>query len=181
VPGHVDGHELAVRAVLGQQVSVAAARTAAARLVARHGRPLEAPDGPLTHLFPDAVTLAALDPELLAMPRSRGRGLVALCGALAGGRVVLDRGGDREEVRRQLVEIPGIGPWTTDYVALRALGHPDVFLPTDVGTRDAITALGRDPQTVASLAEGWRPWRSYAQLHLWHSLTGARKDRPCGP
>ena len=176
VPGHVDGHELAVRAVLGQQVSVAAARTAAARLVAAHGRPLRTPDGPLTHLFPDAATLAALDPELFPMPRSRGRALVALCAAMARGDVVLDRGGDREEVRRELLGIPGIGRWTADYVALRALGHPDVFLPTDIGIRDALTALERDPRTAATLAEAWRPWRSYAQLHLWHSLTGARKD-----
>lgn len=85
--------------------------------------------------------------------------------------VVLDRGPDRDDVRRRLIELPGIGPWTADYIALRALGHPDVFLPTDVGTRDALVRLGRDPAAAAGLAEGWRPWRSYAQLHLWHSLT----------
>src|SRR6478609_3786000 len=171
VPGHVDGHEIAVRAVLGQQVSVPGARTVAARLVAEHGRRLAEPVDGLTHLFPDAATLAALDPEDLPMPRSRGRALIALCGALADGTIALDRGPDRDDVRRALLDIPGIGPWTADYIALRALGHPDIFLPTDIGIRDALARLGRDPATAAALAEEWRPWRSYAQLHLWQSLT----------
>ncbi len=171
VPGHVDGHELAVRAVLGQQVSVAAARTVAARLVAEHGRPLADPVDGLTHLFPDAATLAAIEPDRLPMPRSRGRALTALCAALASGDVALDRGPDRDDVRRALLAIPGIGPWTADYIALRALGHPDVFLPTDVGIRDALRLLGRpgEPPAAAALAETWRPWRSYAQLYLWQT------------
>ncbi|HEU5037437.1 MAG TPA: AlkA N-terminal domain-containing protein [Nocardioides sp.] len=171
VPGHVDGHEIAVRAVLGQQVSVAGARTVAARLVAEHGRPLSNPTDGLTHLFPDAATLAALRPEDLPMPRSRGRALIALCEALASGDLALDRGPDRDDVRRRLLAIPGIGPWTADYVALRALGHPDVFLPTDLGIRDALAGLGHEPSAAAHLAEGWTPWRSYAQLHLWQTLT----------
>ncbi|HQR28312.1 MAG TPA: AlkA N-terminal domain-containing protein, partial [Nocardioides sp.] len=166
VPGHVDGNELAVRAVLGQQVSVAGARTLAERLAGAHGVQLDgAPDG-LRLVFPDVTTLAALDPTTLPMPRSRGRALVALAGALAEGRVRLDRGADRHEVRRALLALPGIGPWTADYVALRALGHPDVFLPTDVGVRTALARLGEAP----AAAERWRPWRSYALLHLWHSL-----------
>jgi len=78
--------------------------------------------------------------------------------------------GDRDDVRLRLLEIPGIGPWTADYVAMRALGHPDVFLPTDLGIRDALRALGRDPTRAAVLAQAWRPWRSYAQLHLWQTL-----------
>lgn len=170
VPGHVDGHELAVRAVLGQQVSVAGARTVASRLVARHGRRVETTIEGLTHLFPDPGRLAALDPEDLPMPRSRGRALVALSAALASGDLALDRGPDRDDVRRALVALPGIGPWTADYIALRALGHPDVLLPTDLGTRHALTRLGRDPAAASALAEHWSPWRSYAQLHLWQSL-----------
>jgi AraC family transcriptional regulator of adaptative response / DNA-3-methyladenine glycosylase II len=178
VPGHVDGNELAVRAVLGQQVSVAGARTVAARLTAEHGRPLASgaagsipgTEG-LTHLFPDVATLAVLDPEELPMPRARGRALVALCAALADGDLALDRGPDRDAVRHALLAIPGIGPWTADYVALRALGHPDVFLPTDIGIRDALRGLDQDPAGAAGLAEGWRPWRSYAQMHLWQTLT----------
>jgi AraC family transcriptional regulator of adaptative response / DNA-3-methyladenine glycosylase II len=171
VPGHVDGHEIAVRAVLGQQVSVAGARTVAARLVEEHGRPLARPADGLTHLFPDAATLAALSPEDLPMPRARGRALIALCTALASGELALDRGPDRDDVRRGLLAIPGIGPWTADYIALRALGHPDVFLPTDIGIRDALAGLGQDPSRAGELAAGWTPWRSYAQLHLWQTLT----------
>jgi len=164
--------------VLGQQVTVAAARTAAARLTLAHGEPLaEARDG-LTHLFPTAATLAELDPEALPMPRARGRALVALCRALADDDVRLDRGADRDDVRLRLLEIPGIGPWTADYVALRALGHPDVFLPTDIGVRDALRLLGRDPADATELADGWRPWRSYAQLHLWQTLTQTATQSP---
>jgi AraC family transcriptional regulator of adaptative response / DNA-3-methyladenine glycosylase II len=171
VPGHVDGNELAVRGVLGQQVTVAAARTAAARLTLAHGERLAEPRDGLTHLFPTAAALGELDPEMLPMPRARGRALVALCRALADDGVRLDRGADRDDVRLRLLEIPGIGPWTADYVALRALGHPDVFLPTDIGVRDALRLLGRDPAEATELADGWRPWRSYAQLHLWQSLS----------
>ncbi len=175
VPGHVDGNELAVRAVLGQQVTVAAARTVAGRLTERYGETLPDPVGSLTHLFPEAGTLAMLAPEELTMPRARGRALAALCGGLADGTIALDRGPDRDAVRRTLLDIPGVGPWTADYIALRALGHPDVFLPTDIGIRDALTGLGRDPSRAAELAEAWRPWRSYAQVHLWHTLTSTKE------
>ena len=170
VPGHVDGPEVAVRAVLGQQVSVAGARTIAGRLTQAYGTPLATPSGSLTHLFPASAALAALDPENLPMPRSRGRALVALARALATGDVALDRGPDRSEVRMRLLALPGIGPWTADYIALRALGHPDVFLPTDLGVRAALAAIGVDLHQSADAAERWRPWRSYALLHLWHSL-----------
>ena len=166
VPGHVDGDEVAVRAVLGQQVTVAAARTAAARLVAEHGLPVSTDLPGLTHLFPDAATVAGLDPERLPMPRSRGRALVTLSEALATGEIALDRGPDRDDVRRRLLAVPGIGPWTADYVALRALGHPDVFLPTDVGVRRALERRG----AVSAEPGRWAPWRSYALLHLWTSL-----------
>jgi AraC family transcriptional regulator of adaptative response / DNA-3-methyladenine glycosylase II len=170
VPGHVDGDEVAVRAVLGQQVSLGAARTLAGKLTARYGKPLARPEGGLTHLFPDAATLAGVDPEELPMPRARGRALVALCRALADGDVVLDRGADRDETRRSLLALPGIGPWTADYVALRALGDPDVFLPTDLGVRDALRRGGHDPYGGEAMSQAWRPWRSYALMHLWRSV-----------
>ncbi|WP_183094743.1 AlkA N-terminal domain-containing protein [Nocardioides stalactiti] len=166
VPGHVSGDEVAVRAVLGQQVSVAGARTVAGRLVAEHGRAVPTDLPGLTHLFPSAAVIAGIDPERLPMPRARGRALTGLAAALASGDLALDRGPDRGVVREALLELPGIGPWTADYIALRALGHPDVFLPTDVGVRHALAALGgadADPAT-------WAPWRSYALLHLWTSL-----------
>jgi AraC family transcriptional regulator, regulatory protein of adaptative response / DNA-3-methyladenine glycosylase II len=175
VPGHVDGEELAVRAVLGQQVTVAAARTVAGRLTEQYGEPVAEPREGLTHLFPASAALAELEPGGLAMPRSRAGALVATSRALAEGRLSLDRGADRADVRRALLEVPGIGPWTADYIALRALGDPDVFLPTDIGIRDALRALDLRHADAADLAERWRPWRSYAQLHLWRSLSGDRR------
>jgi AraC family transcriptional regulator of adaptative response / DNA-3-methyladenine glycosylase II len=179
VPGHVDGDELAVRAVVGQQVTVAAARTTAGRLTEHYGERLDSPVPGLTHVFPTAARLAELEPEHLPMPRSRGRALVAVCRAVADGELSLDRGADRDDVRRRLLEIPGIGPWTADYIALRALGHPDVFLPTDIGIRDALRQRGLDPRDAADLAERWRPWRSYAQLHLWQTLApSSTRKRP---
>jgi AraC family transcriptional regulator of adaptative response / DNA-3-methyladenine glycosylase II len=171
VPGHVDGDEVAVRAVVGQQVSVAGARTVAGRFVQQWGEPVETDVPGLTHLFPSSAVLAEQDPEDLPMPRARGRALVGMCAALAAGDIVLDRGADRDDVRAALLALPGIGPWTADYVALRALGHPDVFLPTDIGIRDALRLLRHDPAGAAELSERWRPWRSYAQLHLWNTLT----------
>ena len=177
VPGHVDGDEVAVRAVLGQQVSVAGARTVAGRLAAAYGIPLDepTPEG-LTHAFPSAGALAGVDPDTLPMPRARGRALTGLCAALAERRVVLDRGPDRDDVRRALVALPGIGPWTADYVALRALGHPDVFLPTDVGVRHALAGLDIDPADAATVGERWRPWRSYALTYLWQTLSAEEES-----
>jgi len=170
VPGQVDGDETAVRTVIGQQVSVVGACTVTSRLVAAHGRPIETGIPGLTHLFPSSADLAALDPADLPMPRSRGRALVGLAAALAGGDVALDRGPDRDDVRRRLLELPGIGPWTADYVALRALAHPDVFLPTDIGVRNALVGLAHDPVAVVAGSDAWRPWRSYALMHLWNTL-----------
>ena len=170
LPGQVDGDETAVRTVVGQQVSVVGARTVTGRLVAEHGRQVDTDVPGLTHLFPSAAVLAAIDPATLPMPRSRGRALVGLAGALATGDIVLDRGSDRDLVRAALVELPGIGPWTADYVAMRALAHPDVFLPTDIGVRNALRGLGRDPAEALEHLDDWRPWRSYALMHLWNTL-----------
>lgn len=168
-PGAADAHELAVRAVLGQQVSVAAARTHAARLVAAHGELLGAPVGPITRTFPDSATLAGLDPDRLGLPRSRGRALVGLAEALADGRVRLDPGVDRHEAAAALEALPGIGPWTAAYVRLRALADPDAFLPTDLGVRRGAAHLGLpdEPARLRAAADDWRPWRSYALHHLW--------------
>ncbi|MDO8186260.1 AlkA N-terminal domain-containing protein [Conexibacter sp. JD483] len=234
VPGTVDGTELAVRAVLGQQVSVGGARTLAGRLAQEHGARLaeelpscetaagaadadrgspDTDDGAadanngaadaipaLTRAFPTAAAIAALDPEQLPMPRARGRALVGLCAALADGAIQLDPGADREQTRADLLALPGIGPWTAEYVAMRALGDPDAFPATDLGIRHAFARLDaassptgarrttppgnsqcaaqpHDARAVAAIAERWRPWRAYAALHLWATLTpteGAR-------
>lgn len=169
VPGHPDGVELAARAILGQQVSVARARALAGGLVTTAGQPMDlGGDHILTHLFPSAEALAALDPEEIPMPRSRGRALVSTAAAVADGSLRLDRSGDRDEVRADLLAVPGVGPWTADYIAMRALGDPDAFLPTDVGVRHAATKLGI--ADVGTAAEAWRPWRSYALMHLWSAL-----------
>jgi AraC family transcriptional regulator of adaptative response / DNA-3-methyladenine glycosylase II len=132
----------------------------------------------LTHLFPSSAALADVDPTTLPMPRARGRALVGLAAALAAGDVALDRGPDRDDVRRALLSLPGIGPWTEDYVAMRAFGHPDVFLPTDLGVRNALVGLGHDPAPVVAAAHEWSPWRSYALLHLWQTLMPPVPPRP---
>jgi AraC family transcriptional regulator of adaptative response / DNA-3-methyladenine glycosylase II len=165
-PGHVDGDEVAIRALLGQQVSVAAARTLGARLTATYGKPLAAPADGLTHLFPDAATIAAADPETMPMPRARARALVGLAAALAGGGVRLHPGADRDQVTERLLALPGIGPWTASYIRMRALSDPDVFLPGDAGVVRALRSLGAGP----GAAPAWRPWRSYAVHHLWATL-----------
>jgi AraC family transcriptional regulator of adaptative response / DNA-3-methyladenine glycosylase II len=169
VPGHVDPFELAVRAVLGQQISVAGAATLAGRLVARYGEPLAAPRGQITHVFPTAAALASARVDELPMPRARGRALVGLAGAIEQGRVALSGSVAVDDARRALLGLPGIGPWTADYIAMRALGDRDVFLPTDLGVKRALRRLGRDDRAAAAtaLAERWRPYRAYAMLALW--------------
>jgi AraC family transcriptional regulator of adaptative response / DNA-3-methyladenine glycosylase II len=148
IPGHPDPAELAVRALLGQQISVAAARTLAGRLVAAAGGPLERPVRGITHRFPTPEALAALDPETLPMPRARARALVGMAGKPFG------------------THLPGVGPWTAAYVALRS-GDDDAFLPTDLGVKHGLAALGADPARAEELAEAWRPYRGYAVAHLW--------------
>lgn len=172
VPGHVDAHELAIRAVLGQQVSLGGAATLAGRLVAAHGEPLERPVGGVTHLFPAAAALVDAEP---AMPRARAAALRTLAEALASGELPLDVGVDRESAHAALVALPGIGPWTASYIAMRALRDPDAFLPTDLGVRHALDRLGQDsrPTAVVALAERWRPYRATAVQHLWASLAQA--------
>jgi AraC family transcriptional regulator of adaptative response / DNA-3-methyladenine glycosylase II len=167
--GAVDGNEIAIRAVLGQQVSVAAARRLAARLVTLCGAPLPVPAGPaLTHAFPDTAVIAGLDPAVLPMPTARARTVVTLAAALAAGDIRLDPGADRAEATARLLALPGIGPWTAGYIGMRALSDPDVFLPGDAGLLRALAARGA--AGAAAAAERWRPWRSYAVHHLWATI-----------
>ncbi len=182
VPGTVDGAELAVRAILGQQVSVAAARTAAGRLTQALGEPLPVADGGLTHLFPAPAAIAAADPALLPGPGRRRATLRVLMGLIADGELAIDPGSDRAEVAARLLAVPGIGPWTEQYIAMRGLCDPDAFLPSDLGVRRALERLngltlglrsGSHAAEAARLAEHWRPWRAYALQHLWGSLAAA--------
>jgi AraC family transcriptional regulator of adaptative response / DNA-3-methyladenine glycosylase II len=166
VPGAVDGAELAFRAILGQQVSVKGARTLAERLVGSYGKPLTEADGALTHLFPTADAIAEADLSDIGMPAARRASLRAVAALLAGGEVSLDPGADRADTARRLLEVPGIGPWTVSYIAMRALRDPDAFLPTDLGVKRAMERLGIEGDP-ASTAERWRPWRAYALQHLW--------------
>lgn len=181
IPGSPDPDEFAVRAVLGQQVSTAAARTHAARLVRAHGTPLPAPapeGSSLTHLFPSAHQLTAVTDDELGMPASRKRTLHGLVAALADGTV--DLHADLATARRELGALRGIGPWTVDSVAMRALGDPDAFLPADLGIRMAARTLGlpeRDRDLVAR-AEAWRPYRAYATQYLWSALDHAVNTMP---
>jgi AraC family transcriptional regulator, regulatory protein of adaptative response / DNA-3-methyladenine glycosylase II len=172
IPRTVDEAELAVRAVLGQQVSTKAARTHAGRLVAAYGQPAHDPEGTLTHTFPSVEQLAEIDPIHLAVPKSRQRTLSALIAALADGSVVLDAGCDWESARRQLLAVPGVGPWTAEVIAMRGLGDPDAFPAGDLGLRLAAKQLGlpNDQRTLIGHSSRWRPWRSYATQHLWTTL-----------
>jgi AraC family transcriptional regulator of adaptative response / DNA-3-methyladenine glycosylase II len=174
VPGHVDSHELAVRAVLGQQVSVAGARTLAGRLASEYGRPLAQPIGDVRQMFPTAQALAGADPERLPMPAARSRALIGLAGALAAGEVELDPGAGWAQARTALLALPGIGSWTADYIALRALRDPDAFPAADLGVRRALEGLGQDgrPAAAQRLSQRWRPYRAYAVVHLWAQHAG---------
>ena len=168
VPRTVDEQELALRAVLGQQVSTAAARTHAGRLAAVLGEPITDTAGGLTHLFPTSAVVAEVDPTTLALPQARRRTLIALARALADGKVDVDPGADREQARAALLALPGIGPWTVETVAMRALGDPDAFLPTDLGVVVLARQLGLpEGRALVERAQRWRPWRAYAVQHLW--------------
>ena len=165
VPRVADGPEFALRAVLGQQVSTAAARTLGARLVQRCGDELATPSGTLTHLFPEPGAVAALGAGEFAMPGGRARTLLGLAAALASGEIDLSAGADRHAARAGLAALPGIGPWTVEMVAMRALGDPDAFPATDLGVVRGAAALGITD--LGRAAEAWRPWRAYAVQHLW--------------
>lgn len=171
VPGAADGFEVAVRAVVGQQVSVAGARAVLGRLVMAYGKPVTSSQpADVGFHFPTPESIAGADPTTLPMPRARGRTLVGLAAAVADGQLSLDAGADRDETTAALLALPGIGPWTAAYVRMRALGDPDILLATDLGVRRAAVRLGLDatPAALDLLGTGWAPWRSYATHYLWH-------------
>jgi AraC family transcriptional regulator of adaptative response / DNA-3-methyladenine glycosylase II len=186
VPRTVDPAEFAVRVVLGQQVSTAAARTHAARLVAAHGERADDAAGGLTRLFPGMAALAAADPATLGLPRARQLTFGALTAALAGGDIDLDVGSDWEQARARLGALPGLGPWSVETIAMRALGDPDAFVPGDLGVRAAAGKLGLPaaPAALTRRAAGWRPWRAYAVQYLWatgdHAINRLPGDDPAG-
>ena len=167
VPGAADGFEMAARAIVGQQVSVAGARTVLGRLTEEYGEALEEPRGSLARRFPAPAALAEADPAAFPFPRTRAEALVSVARLAADGELRLDPPADLAETRAALMAIRGVGPWTASYIAMRALGDPDAFLPGDVGIRHALARLGSAPDD-----ESWRPWRSYAVMHLWRSLDG---------
>ena len=170
VPGTFDGFELVVRAIYGQQVSVAGARTSLGRLVSAAGTPLERPSGGITHLFPTAERVAEVPLEVFGMPRARAETIRRVALLVADGELDLSGEAPHEETLRRLGDVPGIGPWTLAYVSMRALRDPDAFMAGDLGVRKGFEALGLASMQPAMLAraERWRPWRAYAVMHLWH-------------
>jgi AraC family transcriptional regulator of adaptative response / DNA-3-methyladenine glycosylase II len=173
VPGAFDSFEIATRAILGQQVSVRAARTLAERLVAAYGAPLASPHEGLARVFPGAARIAqANEGEIMSigLTGARARTLVSLARAVATGRLRLEGRLDVDALIGELVALPGIGPWTAQYIAMRALGAPDAFPDGDLVLRRALDARSR--RDVLARAEAWRPWRAYAAVHLWTSMAG---------
>lgn len=169
VPGAWDGFELAVRAILGQQVTVRGATTLVGRLVADFGdRVIEGPDADLTHTFPSPEILSTANVERIGLPRARAASIRALAAAVCEGALSLNESAGLERSIETLVAIPGIGPWTAHYVAMRALGEPDAFPEGDLGLRHALSN-GRliSHSALAAHAERWRPWRAYAAMLLW--------------
>ena len=174
VPGAMDGFEAAVRVILGQQVTVKAARTLTQRLVARFGDPVQTPFPALTRVFPSAEQIAAAAPDAigtLGIVRQRVGALQALARAVVAGEITLHRGAPLEATLDALRALPGIGDWTAQVIAMRALAWPDAWPATDIGLYNALGS--RDPKHITALAEAWRPWRAYAVLRLWHHLETA--------
>ena len=182
IPRTVDEAELALRVVLGQQVSIKAARTHIGRLVAAYGQPVTDAAGGLTRVFPAVEGLADINPAHLAFPKARQRSVIALIDALADGRVVLHPGCDWDRARQQLAVLPGIGPWTAEVIAMRGLGDPDAFPATDLGVRLAAKQLGlpEDSRALTERSSRWRPWRSYATQHLCTALDTSVNAWPPG-
>jgi AraC family transcriptional regulator of adaptative response / DNA-3-methyladenine glycosylase II len=172
VPGAFDGFEAAVRAILGQQVTVAAARTVAGRFAAAFGEHLDTPFDSLNKIFPAAERIAELPYGRIArlgMPGARARTVLALARAVADGDLDLMPNADIDATLNRLRALPGVGEWTAQYIAMRALAWPDAFPHTDLGVRKALGET--DARRVLAAGEAWRPWRAYAVMHLWQSLT----------
>ena len=170
VPGAADGFELAVRAILGQQVSVRAARTFAGRIAAARGTRIERPLDGITHLFPTAEQLAASSPGSFGLTTARAATLQRMAELVASGALDLSGTADREATTERLLAVPGIGPWTAAYIAMRALRDPDAFPVGDLGVRLGFEAFGLPsaPADTLAYAERWRPWRAYGVMHLWN-------------
>ena len=174
LPGSFDAFEMAVRAVLGQQITVKAARTLAERIVAAYGTELPTPIDGLTHTFPGPAGILGLPGPIedrlgpLGITGARARSIYALAKGLQGGEIDLSRNADPAEQMQRLLALPGFGPWTVQYIAMRALGCKDAFPHTDYGVKQALK--GHSPAEILAMAERWRPWRAYATIHLWNSL-----------
>lgn len=166
LPGCWDGFELTTRAILGQQVTVKGATSLTGRLVRKFGRPLPTPNG-LTHLFPQPEDLADAKLASIGLPARRAETIQRLARAVSSGELNFDAVTDSDAFIRQLAEIPGIGPWTVQYVSMRALGEPDAFPTGDVALLRALRLTSS--RAMEARAEKWRPWRSYATLYLWSS------------
>ncbi|MBO0985546.1 DNA-3-methyladenine glycosylase 2 family protein [Rathayibacter sp. SD072] len=179
LPGSVDPAETLVRTLLGQQVSVAAARTALTRLVAHLGGDLPGTiaTGSITRCFPSPAVIAERGAEVLRGPARRIDTVLRVCALLADGGLRLDAGWSREELSEHLLAVPGIGPWTAGYVAMRVTGDPDVLLTGDLALRNGAAAAGlpADPRALAEAGRRWAPWRSYAGMHLWRAATGPKR------
>lgn len=169
VPGAFDGFELATRAILGQQVSVRAATTLAGRLADRFGERLATPEGSLTHYFPTPARLTEAEIEAIGLPARRAATIRGLAAAVTAGDIMLDGTADLAETKERLLALPGLGPWTVAYIAMRSLRDPDAFLSTDLGVKHATERLKIDGQR----NERWSPWRAYATMYLWSSLSPA--------
>ncbi|GKT25160.1 AlkA N-terminal domain-containing protein [Acidovorax sp. SUPP3334] len=186
VPGAFDGFELAVRAVLGQQITVAAARTLAQRLMERFGEPIETPWPALTRLFPSPAVLAGAAGDALGqlgIVRQRQAAIVALAQAVDSGRLALHGAADVATTTAALCELPGIGDWTAQYIAMRALRWPDAFPAGDVALHKALGVQGerRAAQAAAEASQAWRPWRSYAVIRAWTLGGAAASAAPAVP
>ncbi len=165
-PGSIDPYETAIRTIVGQQVSVAGARTVTGRIVAAHGMPLQIEDAWLDRVFPSAVQLAGADPALLPLPARRGETVRRVAAAAASGEIDLGIAADRSVLVRQLAQLKGVGPWTIQHIEMRGYGDPDVFLDGDLVAKRALAALDLESHHT----DRWRPWRSYALRRLWHHV-----------